>query len=91
MLGESVNDTAGVTAFGGYIPTGTITFQVKTPTADWATYDTQNLTSGMAAPAVYTPEAGAGTYYFRANYSGDANYIGNQSDAEQLTVTKSAE
>lgn len=45
----------------------------------------------MAAPTVYTPEAGAGTYYFRANYSGDDYYTGNRSDdnAEQLTVTKS--
>lgn len=50
MLGESVNDTAGVTAFGGYIPTGTVTFQVKTPIADWAAYDTQNLTSGYGCP-----------------------------------------
>ncbi len=90
-LGESVNDTAGIIAFGGYIPTGTVTFQVKTPTVDWTTYDTETLTSGMAAPVAYTPEAGTGTYYFRANYSGDANYIGNQSDAEQLIVTKSAE
>jgi hypothetical protein len=93
ILGESVNDTAGITAFGGYNATGTVTFQVKTPTADWTTYDTENLTSGMATSAAYTPEAGTGIYYFRANYSGDANYRGNQSDdnAEQLTVTKSAE
>ena len=71
-LGESVNDTASLTTFGGYNATGTITFQVKTPTADWATYDTATptLTRGMA-PSVatsvaYTPEAGTGTYYFRA-------------------------
>jgi|GEM_PF-971643 len=87
-LGESVNDTATVTAFGGYIPTGMVTFQVKTPASDWATFETQILTSGIAAPAEYTPEAGAGTYYFRANYSGDPNYRGNQSNdnAEALTV-----
>ncbi|MCZ7402143.1 MAG: Ig-like domain-containing protein [Candidatus Methanoperedens sp.] len=93
MLGESVNDTASLTAFGGYNATGTVTFQVKTPAADWATYDIENLTltSGMATSAAYSPEAGTGTYYFRANYSGDTNYIGNQSDAEKLIVTKSAE
>ncbi len=93
VLGESVNDTAGITAFGGYNATGTISFQVKTPTADWTTYDTENLTSGMATSAAYRPEAGTGAYYFRAIYSGDDNYRGNQSDdsAEQLTVTRSAE
>ena len=91
-LGESVNDTASLTAFGGYNLTGTVTFQVKTPKADWATYDTENLTSGMGTSAAYTPET-TGTYYFRANYAGDANYIGNQSDdnAELLTVAKSAD
>ncbi len=91
MLGESVNDTAGITAFGGYNATGTITFQVKTPTADWATYDTENLTSGMTTSTAYAPEAGTGIYYFRAKYSGDDHYGGNQSDdnAEQLIVIKS--
>ncbi len=87
MLGESVNDTAGITAFGGYNATGTVTFQVKTPTADWTTYDTENLTGGtaMATSAAYAPEAGTGIYYFRAKYSGDDHYRGNQSDdnAEQ--------
>jgi hypothetical protein len=92
-LGENVNDTATITAFGGFFPTGTVTFQVKTPTADWATYNTETLTNGMNTSAAYTPEVGIGTYYFRANYSGDANYIGNQSDdnAEQMTVAKSAD
>jgi hypothetical protein len=92
-LGESVNDTASLTTFGGYNATGIIIFQVKTPTADWATYDTATptQTSGMypsvATSVAYTPEAGTGTYYFKAKYSGDDHYRGNQSDAEQLTVT----
>ncbi len=98
-LGESVNDTASLTTFGGYNATGTITFQVKTPTTDWATYDTatptltRGMTPSVATSVAYTPEAGTGTYYFRAKYSGDDHYRGNQSDdnAEQLTVTKSAE
>jgi hypothetical protein len=98
-LGDSVNDTASLTTFGGYNATGIIIFQVKTPTADWATYDTATptQTSGMypsvATSVAYTPEAGTGTYYFRAKYSGDDHYRGNQSDdnAEQLIVTKPAE
>lgn len=94
-LGESVNDTASLTTFGGYDATGTITFQVKTPTADWATYDiaTPTLTRGLVPSVAYTPEAGTGTYYFRAKYSGNDHYRGNQSDdnAEQLRVTRSAE
>jgi hypothetical protein len=91
--GESVTDTAtlsGKTAKCA-VPTGTLVFQVKTPSVDFTTYDTQTVTGYGAYTSIFCPPlTEEGTYYFRAIYSGDANYVGSQSadDEEPLTVIK---
>jgi predicted ribosomally synthesized peptide with SipW-like signal peptide len=87
-LGASVTDTATVTSSGG-TPSGTVDFQVSTDGGTtFAKYGTtKTLSGGSAISDSYTPTA-VGAYYFRAVYSGSANYNGSQSGntAEQLTV-----
>jgi hypothetical protein len=74
---------------GTYEPTGTVDFEVSTDGgATWSVYDNDvALVSGSATSTSYTPSA-PGTYYFRAIYSGDANFNGSQSGdtAEPLSV-----
>jgi hypothetical protein len=79
--GDSVTDTAIVTGVSGLpTPTGTITFQVSTDNGvTWNNYgSTKQLVNGVATSDSYKPTT-VGTYYFRAIYSGDSNYIGVQS------------
>ncbi len=91
-LGGSVTDTAVVTGLPSPfpVPTGTVQFQVSTNGGStWTTFSTKTLdASGSAVSDPYTP-ASAGTFLFRAVYSGDSNYNGAQSGntAEPLTVT----
>jgi hypothetical protein len=81
ILGDSITDTATVTGLGdGFpMPTGTVDFQVQIGGGSWNTFDTQPLDSnGQATSEAYTPLS-VDTYFFRAIYSGDANYTGSQS------------
>jgi hypothetical protein len=66
---------------------GNINFQVLPPSGSWTTYNTQALSFGAATSTSFKP-TDAGTWYFRAVYAGDANYVGSQSvdDAEPLIV-----
>ncbi len=81
VLSQSVIDQATVTGLGGDfpVPTGTVTFQVKICDGPWTTFNTQTLTNGVATSICYKP-LWTGTYHFRAIYSGDANYLGSQSN-----------
>ncbi|KPK63119.1 MAG: hypothetical protein AMK73_05405 [Planctomycetes bacterium SM23_32] len=60
-LGDAVKDTVTVTGLGGSFPdpTGTVDFQVKTPSVDWSTYDASVALDGneQAISSVYTPLA----------------------------------
>ena len=88
-LGETVTDTVTVTGSVG-TPTGTVDFQVSTDGSTFAKFGaTKTLASGSATSDAYMPLA-AGTYYFRAVYSGDSAYSSSRSldDVEQLTVNK---
>ena len=57
----------------------------------WTTFDSKTLTGGAATSIAYKP-ATAGTYFFRAVYSGNNNYGRSQSGNtdEQLTVSKAS-
>ena len=81
-LGRSVTDSVTVTGRGvGYpVPTGTVTFQFSTDGgSNWTAFGAvKTLSGGSATSDSYTPFS-AGTYYFRAVYSGDSNYQGSQS------------
>ncbi len=77
-MGSSITDTAIVTGVDTICdPTGTVTFMVKVPgTADFVKYgDVKTLdASGQAVSDAYTPLE-AGTFYFKAVYGGDCNYL----------------
>jgi len=86
-IGGNITDTATVTGGAG-VPTGTVIFEVSPDGITFAALGvTKTLVGGVATSDSYTP-ALAGTYYFRAVYSGDASYNGSQSGntAEPLVV-----
>jgi hypothetical protein len=88
-VGGSITDTATVTN-AGVTPTGTVIFKVSSDGgATFAAFGATGTLNGIgqATSASYTPTS-AGTYYFQAVYSGDANYPGSQSGttAEPLVV-----
>ena len=87
-IGGNITDTATVTGGAG-VPTGTVIFKVSLDGATFTTIGANKTLngSGQATSDSYTP-ALAGTYYFLAVYSGDANYDGSQSGntAEPLIV-----
>jgi hypothetical protein len=102
--GESVFDTATVTvAPAAFTPTGTVTWTftgaqlanltappgwtVVNPTA-WA--DTVTLSGGRVPDSAATPPLPAGSYRFRASYSGDSNYTGTVSPVEPLTISRAS-
>jgi hypothetical protein len=71
-------------------PTGTVNFQVKRgPTGSWITYASKSSPTVGSVSAQYKPSS-AGTYYFRAVYSGDSHYSSSTSAAVTLTVKSSA-
>ena len=91
-LGDSITDTVTVTGLGGLFPTptGTVQFQVQFGAGSFTNFGAvETLVDGQATSDPYTPMA-AGSYHFRAIYSGDSNYFGAQSGdlAEPLTVEK---
>ena len=90
VLGETVHDTVHVEGLVGYpAPTGTVQFYVQVPGGVFVELgDPVALDeNGDAQSIVYTPNT-AGLYYFKALYTGDANYVASASaDTEEpLTV-----
>ena len=68
------------------LATGNINFQVLAPGSSWITYATQALAAGTATSTSYSPNS-VGTWYFRAVYAGDSNYVGSQSgDSDEPLV-----
>jgi hypothetical protein len=81
-LGTSVYDNVTVTGYPQVgVPTGTVTFQYNI-TGSWVTYDTETLVNGMATSIPFTPTQ-TGVYYFRAEYSGDCNYLSGTSGPQE--------
>src|SRR5690606_18871437 len=83
LTGDVVYDTAEVT--GTYLTLGgTVQFQVKVPgSIDWVDFGGMvPLVDGKARSVDYIASM-PGTYYFRAIYSGDANYYTSQSGDEE--------
>ena len=72
-VGADISDTA--TLSGAYNPTGTVTFTLYSDSSCKNAVDyssTVDVVNGKATSAPYTTTA-AGTYYWIASYSGDAN------------------
>jgi uncharacterized repeat protein (TIGR01451 family) len=103
ILGESIYDTATVTG-SSLTPTGTLTYtftgsQLTTLTvpAGWdqagqtglATWtDTVTLSGGLVPNSPATPGLPAGSYQFKASYSGDSNQTGSISANEPININK---
>src|SRR5207302_1088316 len=88
-VGTAVADKATVS--GGFSPTGTVTFRLyanATATGTPLFTDTETLVGGTATSAPYTTLA-AGTDYWVATYTGDANNIsvasGNADEPVKVT------
>ena len=87
-LGGSIQDTATVT---GSNPTGTVTFKLynnASCTAPAVFTDTETLSNGSATSKSFTPTS-AGSYYWIASYSGDANngaVSGNCGDTGEVST-----
>ncbi len=90
--GASAYDTATVTGAGGVTPTGTVTYTFFTNNACTGTgvsAGTVTLTGAGAVPNSNTQgPLAAGSYSFRAVYSGDANYATSTSSCEPFSVAQ---
>ncbi len=88
--GASAFDTATVTGTAGVTPTGTVNytfFTNNTCTATGIAAGTVTLTGAGAVPnSNIQGPLQAGSYGFRAVYSGDANYAGSTSSCEPFMV-----
>ena len=87
--GAIVFASASVTG-GGPVPSGTLTYDLyanATCTAPTLSSQTVSLTVGGAAPnSANTPALTAGSYSYRAAYSGDINYIAAAGPCASFTV-----
>src|SRR5437867_7477586 len=93
-LGTTVHDKATVSGSFG-TPTGTVTFTFFTASSacTGASVSAGTVTldaSGVAHPSSSEGPLAAGSYSFKAAYSGDANYTTGESPCEPLTVTELA-
>ena len=92
-IGTAVTDTATVS--GGFNPTGTVTFRLfSNATCTVEVFTSTNALSGTTATSgSFTPTA-AGTYFWTAVYSGDANNNTAtspcQAPNESVTITRAA-
>jgi Divergent InlB B-repeat domain/Bacterial Ig-like domain (group 3) len=88
--GTVVHDQAVVSGTGAGTPTGTVTFTFFTggdcTTGTSQPAGTVPLVGGVAHPSDTSGPLGAGSYAFRAHYSGDSNYSESTSACEPLTV-----
>ena len=91
VVGTSISDTATVT--GGFIPTGTVTFELFPPTdatcAGTPVFTSPNspLSGGSATSAPPFATTAVGAYHWVAIYNGDANNTTVRSDCAAEPVT----
>jgi len=91
--GTTVHDKATVTGIAGFVPTGNVTFTFYTASnqctgASVASGTVALDSSGVAHPSTSQGPLAAGSYSFKATYSGDNNYNSSTGPCEPLTVTK---
>jgi hypothetical protein len=94
--GSTVFDTATLTTTSGITPTGTVTYTFYAggdcTTGTMAATDTVTIgASGSAPPSDNQgPLTTGGAYSFQAEYSGDANFLGQGSACEPFTFSAPA-
>ncbi|MFN8486751.1 MAG: Ig-like domain-containing protein [Caldilineaceae bacterium] len=89
-LGSVVHDSAAVSGSGA-TPTGSVSFTFFNTidcSGSGTLAGTVNLVNGVADPSVSEGPLAAGSYSFKATYSGDSNYNGSTGACEPLTVDK---
>jgi hypothetical protein len=90
-LGTPVHDTAGeMGTINGFTPTGTVTYTFFTNglCSGSGTSQTVTLTNGLITNSTGTGPLAAGSYSFRASYSGDGNYPSSTSSCENFMVSQ---
>lgn len=89
-VGSVVHDTASVTGqVGGFTPTGAVTFTFGATCPGSAIANSGSADSSTGGPrSVDTSALTPGSYNFQATVAADANYLGNTSSCEPLTVNK---
>jgi hypothetical protein len=90
-LGTSMHDKATVSGIAAFTPTGTVTFTFYNNGSCEGTgtdAGTVALVAGVAHPSSAFGPLAAGSYSFKAHYSGDDNYNEADSDCEPFTVLK---
>jgi hypothetical protein len=93
VTGASAYATSTVTGVAGYPPTGTVTYDLYSGGACSGTpEDTQTVTlSGGTVPhSSATGPLSAGSYSYRAAYSGDSTYDASASTCVSFSVAKAA-
>ena len=89
VVRSSVAVSVTVSGLPNVPPTGTVTFQVKIGSGEWANVGSAvGLTAGSAS-TTYTPLS-VDSYQFQAIYSGDSVYNDATSSVTALTVNKAA-
>jgi hypothetical protein len=89
IIGQNTAESATVFGVvGGLTPTGNVSFQVSIDgVSNWTTFGAnKTLQGGFATSDLYKPFS-AGPWYFRANYSGDRNYVSASSGIVTLIVS----
>ena len=88
--GAKAYDTATITGTNGFAPTGTVTytfFTNGTCSGDGTDAGTVTVNADGSVPnSTTTGSLGAGTYSFRATYSGDSNYLDATGDCEPFSL-----
>jgi MBG domain (YGX type)/Bacterial Ig-like domain (group 3) len=87
---SAVTDQATVSGTGASTPTGTVTFTLFTNGAcsgSGSSGGPITLSSGVASSASSGSLTTAGSYSYRAAYSGDSNYAASTAACEPFTVT----
>ncbi len=89
-LGTTVHDTATVgTQVNGFVIGGTVTYYFYTNGGcSGGSTETVTMSGGTVPNSASHGPLAAGSYSFKAVYSGDSNYIGSTSGCEPFTVNK---
>ncbi|MDA8384755.1 MAG: Ig-like domain repeat protein [Actinomycetota bacterium] len=91
--GAAVYDTAQLSGSGSALPpTGSVTYSLYKGSCETGSLIASSVvgltTTGAVLDSPTSPPLGAGSYYYLASYSGDANYSPSTASCEPFTVSK---
>ena len=96
IIGSSTYDTASVMGVTGFTPTGNVVYTLYT-TVDCSGVGVQEsppggslLSGGLVPNSTTVGPLAAGSYSFKAVYSGDSEYLSSTSVCEPFTVNKAS-